>query len=210
MKGTDATCEAKSVTFVLSHDEPGGARNLWEQIASALAMRAWATNLRVIYRKDDPAASTWQPVQHQRLSLFGMVPAILRLAAVFREERPLAVLAAQPAANVISALAGALARVPVRMVSHHTPLNSYGWPQRILDLLVGCTPAVTHIVCVSEGVKLSLVRYPAVYLKKVMVVRNALSTEIALLTSSLRAHARQTRAGPLKLVAAGRLAEQKN
>lgn len=198
------------IQFLLSHDEAGGARNLWEQVAEGLAGRGHATALAAIYRKDRSIPNPWQVLQGHALRASGLAAAIWRVAKHLRKEQPTAIVAAQPAANIVGALAGWMAGVPVRIISHHTPLHSYEGPQRHLDRWIGCLPAVTRIVCVSEGVKSSLNGYPKAYLRKVVVIRNAVPPEVAQLTGRLAALPRATAGSGLKIVAAGRLAEQKN
>lgn len=202
---------SKNVAFFLTHDEPGGARNLWEQVSNALSLRGWNTPRFTIYKKELNESNSWKSSISRGLTFFSLPIALINTARELNKHKPAITLSAQPFANVISAIVGALCGVKLRVISHHTPLSTYGNIQRLLDLLIGCTPAVSAIVCVSEGVKLSIKHYPKIYLRKVSVIRNALAPDIDNYISTLKA-ARQENIfrNKARIVAAGRLAEQKN
>lgn len=199
------------VALVLSHDEPGGARNLWEQLGDGLLARNLTPAFHCLYAKNDGCPSVWQPVLSRVLRIQGFLQAVRDLRRCLENTGARVTLSAQPAANVIAPLAGALAGLPLRITSHHTPVNTYSPMLRWLDMLVGCTPAVSRIVCVSEGVRMSLDSHPERYRRKVKVIRNALAPAAAAMIEGL-ARVRQAlpEGQPVRIVAAGRLAEQKN
>lgn len=199
------------VVFVLSHDEPGGARNLWEQIAGAISKRDYAVSLRTIYRKDRVEKSQWLPIISGRFRLFDFFKAIFLMSRVLKINSNFLTLSAQPLANIIGSIAGYFSGAKLRVISHHTPVQTYGKLQQLLDFCVGCTPIVTNIICVSEGVRQSFNNYPSIYKRKITVIRNALSPDVADLIKSILANkVNSSNHEKLHIVAAGRLAEQKN
>ncbi|WP_018985179.1 glycosyltransferase [Methylophilus methylotrophus] len=201
----------RQVVFVLSHDEPGGARNLWEQIAGAIKKRGHIVSLRTIYRKDEEEKSQWFPTINGTFRIYDIFKAIFLMCRHLRGNRDYLTLSAQPLANIIGSIAGFFSGAKLRIISHHTPVQTYGKLQQLLDFCVGCTPIVTNIICVSEGVSQSFNNYPLLYKRKIIVIRNALSPDVAELIQSILAN-KETSSNHEKLhiVAAGRLAEQKN
>lgn len=203
--------QLSTVAMVLSHDEPGGARNLWEQVADGFVVHGLRPVLHCLYAKNDGEPSAWRAAVPAALRVHGFAKAVWALCRRLKETGACATLSAQPAANVIAPLAGWLAGLPLRITSHHTPVNTYTPMLRWLDMLVGCTPAVSRIVCVSQGVRLSLDAHPRRYRDKVTVIRNALAPSAAATIAALAKVRLALPAGePARIVAAGRLAEQKN
>ncbi|MBF5037995.1 glycosyltransferase [Methylophilus sp. 13] len=199
------------VIFVLSHDEPGGARNLWEQIAGAINKRGHAISLCAIYRKDKEEKSEWRPIIKGKFSLLDIFKAIYLMCRQLKANKDFITLSAQPLANIIGSIAGFFSGAKLRVISHHTPVQTYGKLQQLLDFCVGCTPVVTNIICVSDGVRQSFNNYPSVYKRKIIVIRNALSPDVAELIKSILANkVPSSNHEKLHIVAAGRLAEQKN
>lgn len=195
----------------ITHDDPGGARNLWEQIALYLRGKGYDVALTSLYQKDFQSPGEWCFVCKQPIGVLGLLSAVWRLRSMLNQSKPKVLISALPVGNIVSALAGFLAAVPNRIATHHSPLTTYGPFQRWLDLLIGCSPAVTAIVCVSEGVRQSMVGYPRAYLSKVSVIRNALAPEVAAFIDGIRLpFAHGVSRQPLKVISAGRLAKQKN
>jgi glycosyltransferase involved in cell wall biosynthesis len=133
------------------------------------------------------------------------------LVRLLRSDRPDAVLAFMPLAAVTGTMAGLLAGVRARIVSHRVPVWSIRQPLRLLDAVWAWTGVFTRVVTVSEGVRASCHHYPRSLRARVSTVHNGLRDWRP---SALdRTGARDAFGIPknrFTLAAVGRLAEQKN
>ena len=124
---------------------------------------------------------------------------------------PEVLFSALPAANVVFPLACRLVRPKTCVfTSHHSPAFTYGRLNDRLDGLVGSSGSVTRTICVSEAVRASLGRKSARYRAKAIVIRNALPPAVEDFTASLRANRMHAYRPGRRVIASGRLAEQKN
>lgn len=199
------------ITFLVTHDDNGGTQILWEKIAAEIRDRGESTSLLAIYNYEKAATPAWDAAARNGLTPTNLLPVAVRIMRWIRARKPRAIVSALPLANVINAIVGPISGVRTRIVSHHSPVDTYHPLLRRLDRFLGSTPCVTRVVCVSQGVRQSLSGYPKAYLEKTVVVRNALSGEIKSKIASLQRDRNQPLAGrPARLVAMGRLSAQKN
>ncbi len=203
---------SRPVAFILTHDEPGGARTLWQQLAASFLERGVPVEYVALYPKDKPGAGhPWITLLSSPLRIWTFPVAILTLARHLRHLRASATISALPAANIISSLAGWIAGVDLRITSHHSPVQTHSPLLAKIDRLVATSPVTSRIVCVSQAVRSSLEDYPSAYLNKIAVIRNALAPLVALKIQKLARHRSVVPPErPAIAVAAGRLAEQKN
>jgi glycosyltransferase involved in cell wall biosynthesis len=203
----------RHVALVISHNGDGGSQILWENLADGLSARGYHPLMISLYQpKLGGTRPRWKPLVKRELSP-GDIPSVTwKLAAELRKVRPLATISALPAANALSAVAGAIAGVRTRITTHHTPSQTYGALIRNIEKRVGCTAATTVAVSVSRGVQQSFNDYPLAYRSKMRVIRNALSPTTVETITAIR-HAATSNANifvPKRILAAGRLSEQKN
>ncbi|MFZ3482958.1 glycosyltransferase [Sphingomonas sp. 3-13AW] len=204
-----------TIHFAITHSTAGGILELWADIAEGLRERGHRTAGLVLYPPPDPDAKAadeeeWHPVVSRRpRSPIAALRMVAALVGYLRRHRPAVVVSSMPAANVLLPIAVTVARVPTRVfVSHHSPISTHN---RLLDRIdgwTGCLPCVAGIVSVSHAVTATLSGKPDAYRAKTRTIHNALSERIERLLDTLpRRHGAD---GPLRLVAIGRLAYQKN
>ena len=200
---------AKRLSFVLTHDDHGGAERFWRDLAEAFQQKDYAIERITMYNLT--GGTDWLPLHKKRVGVTGGLAILVKAITHFRARCTHATISALPAANIVSAVAGFLSGTRFRIISHHSPTSTYNPLMRWVDRMVGSTPIVSRIVCVSEGVKASLSQYPRAYRNKVVVIRNAITPALMeKLTAMKMARRPSAGDGPLRLVAVGRLAEQKN
>ena len=213
--GERAGSRQPRLAFLLTHTAPGGAQELWRDLAAAFAKRGWAVDLCALYRtpeQTDPGdGRDWVCFAPDRPASFGDKLAMARsLGRYLRHARPDAVVSALPLANVLGPLVGRFASPATRFItSHHTPVQTHNRALDALDGVVGTQPNVAAVVGVSRAVCDSLAGKPWRYRAKRATILNALPPEVEERLEMLRA-ARQGRPRARRLVATGRLAAQKN
>ena len=206
---------SKSVLFLLSHSSAGGAGAIMANIAEGLAARGHDVTLAALYphpasRLD--ARLPWHHVLPKRpaspLRAIALGPALLRF---IRKRRPDVVITALPAANVMGALGTWLARTGAKVfTTHHSPSETHNGVLNRLDSLCGGLSSVRGVVSVSNAVASSLDAKPARYRAKRRTIHNALPPPVeAQLSQLANAHAPRI-ARNRRVVAVGRLADQKN
>ncbi|WP_369800335.1 glycosyltransferase family 4 protein [Caulobacter sp. Root1472] len=202
--------------FLVSHSTPGGAQEIWANLAEGLRLRGHAVMLAALYPGDtaqNTAPNTpWTYALERKPSSFGAKLAMAhRLARLFDAFEADVVFTALPAANVLAPIAALLARRPVHVVtSHHTPSNTYNPALNLLDGLTGSLGAVVRIVGVSETVQRSHAGKLAAYRAKLLTIKNALPLEVEAQIAGLAGQRFRDRAAGRQVVAIGRLAYQKN
>ena len=201
--------------FLVSHSTPGGAQEIWANLAEGLRLRGHAVMLAALYpgdtAQDTSSHTPWNYALEHRPSPLGAMTMAHRLAGLFDAFEADVVFTALPAANVMAPIAALLARRPVRVVtSHHTPSNTYNRVLNLLDGLTGSLSAVARIVGVSETVQRGHAGKPAAYRAKLLTIKNALPLEIEAQIAGLAGQRLQDRATARRVVAIGRLAYQKN
>lgn len=211
MATTAAQDLPRRVAMVVSHDVPGGAQLLWEQIATQFRARGIDVALIAIQSRAEDEDTSWSGMMDGKLTPLNMPRALWRLRQELLDLRPCMIISALPASNILAPLAGRLAGVPVRVISHHSPVSTHQPLLRYLDRVVGATGAVSKVVCVSQAVRDSISDYGASYLDKVEVIRNAVPPPVLNTLKRLARARDDVPAGrTARIVAAGRLADQKN
>ncbi len=205
-----------TIHFAITHSTAGGLRELWDDIAEGLRARGYPVKRFVLYPPADPAAegvdmAVWHHIVAQRprspLAAFRMVAALVRY---LRRERPAVIVSSMPAANVLLPIAVTLARVPTRVfLSHHSPTSTHNRMLDRIDGVTGALPCVAGIVSVSDAVGATLAHKPAAYRAKTSTIHNALSERVEQVLNALPRR-RAEPGEPLRIVALGRLVDQKN
>lgn len=200
------------VALVISHDGPGGVPLIFEQLSTGLEERGFAVDRIALQQQQTTPRAGWMSIFPRQIRAWEIPEAVRRLAQTFKRHGPYdALITSMPLANSVAPVAGRLAGVRKRIVTHQSPTDTYERPQRLLDLVVGTSPAVDHIICASDAVRQSVSAYPSGYRRKTVVVLNALTEEVATFIDTLVLPKREDVVGrPVRLVSVGRLAEQKN
>ena len=199
------SAENRRILHVLTQREPAGAQRVAHQLCQGFRARGIDSDVWFLFRRH-PAyeAEGYRDICRSRPGPFGTLLMLVRLTSAMRSWRPDAVIGHTHHANVFSALAGALARVPRRVIVHHM-LSEYESPAR--QRLVGVLRRLrvfTDEVYVSETTRAS---YGCAAQGRGHVVHNG-----ADFSDELRpwgGDPRSDRRVPL-LVSAGRLVEQKD
>lgn len=206
----------RSVMFVLTHSNAGGAQELWANLADGFQVRGAQVRLVALFPSEGPVqiASPSMPLLHVRprkpRTILEIISLVLAIARMVRTDRPDVIFTALPAANVLVPLAVVLAGGHSRVItSHHSPAETHS---RLLNLLDGVTSSlrvVASVISVSSTVNQSHDHKPNAYKAKRQTVMNALPADIEKDLAKLR-QGRHKRARGRLVVATGRLAEQKN
>jgi glycosyltransferase involved in cell wall biosynthesis len=206
-----------AIHFAMTHSEPGGLREIWNDIGAGLSARGHPVERFVLYpgggpeQRDAAEAEGWRHLLPQRATGVLAVPRLMvALVRYLRRTRPTAVVTAMPFANVIMPLAVRLAGTGTRVfVSHHSPADTHNRTLDRIDALTGQMACVAAIICVSDAVSATLDGKPERYRAKRRTIHNALPDRIEKAIDALRgADAPAKAAG--RVVALGRLCDQKN
>lgn len=208
---------ARPIMFLVSHSSAGGAQEIWVNLADAFRRRGEAVQLFALYPlretvRQTPPELAWQyVVERQPSGPFGAAKLLWALVRHIRRDRPIAIVCALPAANVLAGVAAQIAGVGTRViVSHHTPTDTHHPLLDRIDGVTGSLPAVRAVVSVSNTVADTLAHRPARYRAKRRTIHNALPPEIEVLLAEARRGHEQRQARTRTVVATGRLARQKN
>jgi len=205
-----------AIQFAMTHSEPGGLREIWNDVSAGLAMRGHAVSRFVLYpggeaeQRDAAEGEGWHHLLPERATGVAALPRLLAaLVRHLRRTRPAAVVTAMPFANVVMPLAVRLAGTSTRVfVSHHSPADTHNPVLDRLDGWTGQLPCVAAVICVSDAVAASFDGKPAAYRAKRRTIHNALPDRIERLIDGLVETA-PTKV-PGRIVAMGRLSAQKN
>ncbi|QCI93105.1 glycosyltransferase [Novosphingobium sp. EMRT-2] len=207
------------IVFAATHPS-GGIRELWGNLADALAERGFETQCVAFYPPrwgeagggdGSGAGRSWlhfvsgplrNPVRAVRL--------VFALARWLRAHEPRLVVTAMPAANVLVPIVARWSSPATRVaISHHSPVETHAPLLNRLDAWSGQLRNVRAIISVSHAVSASLASKPAAYRAKRRAIRNALPPDIE---TYLFGMAGEVRDAPTqrRIVSTGRLAYQKN
>lgn len=214
-KGSD---EGKPrVILAVTHTTPGGLRELWQDLAQGLRDHGFMTDLLAFYPSPDAAgravhAPGWHYLAPSRPRSPGEMLALLgALVRYLRGHARDTVISAMPLANTMLAAMGRVAGHDRLIVTHHTPVETYGAGLRRLDRLTARLSNVRAIVAVSRAVEHSFAALGGAYRRKLTTIHNALPKALdADLAALCAGRAARERKGPARLAAIGRLTEQKN
>src|SRR5690242_2806276 len=101
MHNETSTTRAAPLVFLVSHSAPGGAQELWADLAEGFAHRGHAVQLAALYPAPGGALTSselpWHYVVEERpRSVLGLARLVQRLAAFHRERQPRMVFTAMP------------------------------------------------------------------------------------------------------------------
>lgn len=205
------------VAFIVSHSSAGGVQQIWANLAEGFRDRGFETELVALYPYESAELEKsetvpWRYVVDARPRAPGAQLAMLKaLVDFFRSYRPQIVFTAMPAANVLVPLAAGLAGTGARVViSHHSPVDTYNPVLNMADGLMGRLGGVETIISVSDTVKASQDGRSGAYKAKRKTIHNALPPAIEAHLAQLAQGRDRRRAQGRTVIAAGRLAAQKN
>jgi glycosyltransferase involved in cell wall biosynthesis len=204
------------VIFAITHTEPGGLREIWQDIAAGLHARGLRTGLVALYARGDEADEARVAGWHFITPQAGRTPwtglkLLWSTVRWLRQVRPDVVITGMPFCNVLFAAACTLAGTRTKLVlSHHTASFTYQRALNMVDRRTGCHSCVAAIISVSDAVGHSFAPWPAAYRAKQLTIHNSLPQRIEGLADRIAATPRETHEGPLRVIAVGRLSAQKN
>lgn len=206
-----------AIHFAMTHSEPGGLREIWNDVSAGLEARGHKTERFVLYpngdaaQRDHAAAEGWDHLLGARASGASGVARLFRaLVSYLRRTRPSAVVTAMPFANVIMPLAVRAARTGTRVyVSHHSPADTHNPALVRLDAWTGRMREVAAVICVSHAVAASLGDKPGAYRRKLVTIHNALPDAVERAIDRLAGEGAPAKT-PGRVVVLGRLSHQKN
>ena len=202
------------VQIIVSFAGIGGAQIASLRLARGLRDAGHDPDVLCLYEQS-PTEAPDHPYRvlsrHPRPGAAGYLGIAWALWRLFRRERPEKVLTFMPLAHIVGQTAALLAGTHMRIVSHRTPVNTISPVMRVLDTVAAWLGIYTGVVAVSEGVRASCRHYPAWLRSRTVVVHNGLRDWRPSTLTREEARERLSVADEtLLLVAAGRLAEQKN
>lgn len=205
------------VAFIVSHSSAGGVQQIWANLAEGFQHRGFATNLVALYPNEQASVEKsetipWDYIVDKRpLSLFSQIRMLVSLIAFFRSQRPRFAFTAMPAANALVPIAAIMSGTDVKIVtSHHSPTDTYSKALQIADGVIGQLGIVRAVVSVSNAVSNSLEKRSRIYKKKRYTIYNALPPTLEVYLERLATLRKERRSRGRVVVAAGRLAAQKN
>lgn len=213
----DARMRHAKLVFAISHSENAGAQVIWADLASAFHSKGHDVSLIAIYPGRTGTARlsngmTWTHCVEEKIRSKGdALVAMRRAFQCLDTAKADVIFTALPAANVIFPVANSFVRNSAKVfISHHSPVSTYNWLLEGLDGWIGGTRAVDGVLCVSHSVEASLAGKSTAYRAKTRVIRNALSPAIETCIDALRSERRSNHRSGRKVIACGRLAEEKN
>lgn len=206
------------VIVAITHTTAGGLRELWQDLAQGLRQRGFAVELLALYPSSaeegrEMRALGWQFMAPARprgpLSTARM---IIATWATMRRAGRCRVISAMPLANALLAVLGRLGGGARIIPTQHIPVNANKGLSAWLDRRASHLSSVYRIVAVSHAVERSMQAMAPALTPRLMTITNALPDALDRELADLRAArmAASPPAGPARLVALGRLAEQKN
>lgn len=201
----------------MTHSIPGGAREIWNDVAAGLTARGHPVTRFVLYpaaksaSTADAAKEGWHHVLDARPSgLLGMPPLLGALVRYLRAARPAVIVTSLPLANVLVPLGVRLSGIGARvLISHHSPTETHNPVIDRLDAITGRLSCVARVISVSETVSASLEGKSDAYRAKRVTIHNALPSRIEALIDRLCGDEAPTKVAG-RIVALGRLTYQKN
>ena len=199
------------IVQIVTQMEAGGAQKVASLLTEGLRQRGHDAQLWFLYKKR-PAfmenAYTYcfcarRPSYLQWAGLAGSVGARLRA------ERPEVMIAHTHSANAFAAPIAALAGVPVRLVVHHNPVETYTTAARVADDVAFGLGSYSMMVAVSGGVRESFSQHSELYKSRLHRIYNGIPATDPAAIEDVRSLYKVPHDHSL-LVNVGRLAKQKN
>ena len=203
----------QSFVFLGTKLNPGGAQLLQRQLAREMRQRghrvsSWFLYLEQPVAAGDPDARVL--LNRPARGPFGYGIILWRLLVILHRSRPDAVCCSLPLANLLGTLAARVARIRVRVISHHYPLETISAAKRAADRLWIRLGFYTRVVAVSRAVAESFGGQGQRYRARLTVIQNG----VALPPRRLDRDAARRHFGlptdAFVVGTVGRLAEQKN
>ena len=204
----------KRVVVIANHDSAYGAPMAALRLASGLHKRSYDVSAHFLYSESRIEApyhpyEVFFPGRPPNLAAYFRI--LLAIVKRVRQEKPDIVISFMPLAGIFGQLSAYLAGVPIRVVSHRAPVNTYGRIMRWLDAVMAYSGVYTDVVAVSESVRASCKHYPKRLIDRTVVVHNGLLDWRP--SSSTKPGARAALGlseSDFVLAAVGRIEEQKN
>jgi glycosyltransferase involved in cell wall biosynthesis len=203
--------------FVVSHSAMGGVQEIWADLAEGFIEKGHHVKLVALYPHAQSMPRTsgtlpWTFVVDRKPATFSAkMRLFFAFARMIWQDRPERIFSAMPAANVLAPLLAWLSCAGTRVIlSHHSPIGTHNSILNAIDGLAGSLTNVVAIVAVSNAVAASLSEKNGCYRSKCIVVPNALPPRIEILLETLAAKRASNVSTGRIVVAAGRLAHQKN
>jgi glycosyltransferase involved in cell wall biosynthesis len=201
------------ILFGITHSEPGGATILWHDLGTAFKARGHEVAMVALYpHGDNDDTSMWRYcLDHPPSGAQDVLRAIWKAKQLCQSISADAIFTALPAANVIFPMASLITkrRRPMNFISQHTPSETYNQKFNYLDGLLGTSPVIDGVICVSNAVRESLAGKSKAYQRKTHVIKNALPPSIEIAVAKL-CEDHVVVNGGRRIIASGRLAAQKN
>ncbi|WP_172249186.1 glycosyltransferase [Novosphingobium sp. SG707] len=204
------------MVFAITHTEPGGLREIWQDVAAGLEERGLRTGLVSLYpragERVEAGAAGWGFILNRpRRTPWSAIALVWRVVHWLRQTRPRIVITGMPFCNVLFSICCTMAGTGTKVIlSHHTPSFTYQNVLNILDRRTGCSPAVAAIISVSDAVGRSFAAWPVAYRAKQRTIHNSLPARIEQLVDGMAMVPRDRSDGALRIMAVGRLSSQKN
>jgi UDP-N-acetylglucosamine:LPS N-acetylglucosamine transferase len=163
--------------MIANHDSAYGAPMAALRLANGLQRRGYDVSAHFLYsdsRMEDPYHAYEVLFSGRPSTLAAYFRILLKIIGRVRQAKPDIVITFMPLAGIFGQLAAFLAGVPVRVVSHRAPVNTYGRVMRWLDTLMARSGVYTDVVAVSEAVRASCKHYPKNLINRTVVVHNGL------------------------------------
>jgi glycosyltransferase involved in cell wall biosynthesis len=204
------------IIFLVSHSSHGGVQEVWADLAEGFKAAGHDVQLMALYPSSNNMETSpqlrWLYVRDRKPStVLDSIKLVIKLVQIFRRERPAMVFTAMPAANVVAPLAATIAKVGTRVcISHHSPVSTYKGFLNLVDGVTGALPCTSSIITVSDVVSRSLESKQITYRRKRHTIHNALPPHIEAKLQLLYAARTLLPSERRRVVAIGRLAEEKN
>lgn len=162
--------------MVLQDLRAGGAERVSILLANELAARGVAVGMALFRRKGEFLGLVDPKVRIEEVGGRGWGAAILPLVRHIRRMRPSAILGAMVSANTASVVAGRLARTGARiLLTEHNQVDKNAAQFRgskSYRAIPWLYPLADGVICVSEGVRESLLRYSGLAPERAVVIHN--------------------------------------
>lgn len=203
------------VIIAITHTAAGGLRELWQDLAQGLGQRGFTVDLLALYPSSaqegrEMRALGWHFMASARPR--GILPALRMMGAIWsylRQREGAVVISAMPLANALLAMLGWLTSART-IPTQHIPSGATRGLSAWLDRRASRLGSVWRIVAVSHAVQRSMIALAPALAPRLTTITNALPDTLERELERLRIERASAPPEPRRLVALGRLAEQKN
>lgn len=207
--------ERVTVLQIQTQAEAGGAQKVSKLVGEGLHARGYDVKTAFLYRRtssydDDPSAVFM--LANEPRSVLEYPTALGRLVRYARRLRPAAIISYQPYGNIAGALAAWVCRVPLVANQNGMP-GAIGLPHKamLVDRWLGSAGAFAINIVNSAATERAFSGYPATYRSRLRLIEHGVERfESSLTKSAARRYFQLPDDDRPLILAAGRLAEQKN